>query len=318
MSVPHLLNGRQPHFEPVSEIFQRVKGNVAARTEQPEFAFGLPELDELTRGILRGKITVLAARSSEGKTSLCLQTAWRIAESGKTVAYISLEDDREELVERLFCQVRRVDNQALRRGEISSLNDSMIEHVFRNIKLLVMDDFGYSAREVEHIVMTLDPKPDVALVDYVQMVDDGGFESEYRAISQFVRQMKVFAEKHDIAVVLASQINRTGAQDGQPQLHHLARCGRLEEVANLVLLLYWPFRAKDSSFDYIPASDGQPQVGFAPESCPMDYFELCVGKNKTGPKGTVRLRFIGQHYRFEPWNSMAANYAEDQQEAFDV
>ena len=89
---------RQPRFERVSEIYHRVRRAVSRRTATPELPFGIPALDDLTRGLLRGKLAILAARSSQGKTSLALQTAWNLAEAGKTVAYITLEDDREELV----------------------------------------------------------------------------------------------------------------------------------------------------------------------------------------------------------------------------
>jgi replicative DNA helicase len=294
---PASTGPRQPRFERVSEIFQRVKQAVQSRTATPELPFGMPELDEITRGLLRGKITVIAARSSQGKTSFALQTAWHLADQGKTVAYLTLEDDREELVERLYCHVGRVDNQALRRGEWP-MDNPAIPSLFERLKLLVLDDYGYNVQELAHVVNTLSPTPDVVVVDYAQMIDDDQVESEYRAISLFVRHLKLFAEQSDIAVILCSQINRQGAQEGRPSLHHLARCGRLEEVANLVLLLYWPFITKDSSFDY---QSGIPNCGFAAGSCPADYFEVLVEKNKTGPKGIVRTRFVGKHYRFEPW-----------------
>jgi len=281
----------------VSEIFERVKMAVSKRTAMPELAFGIPALDELTRGILRGKLTVLAGRSSQGKTSMALQTAWHLADQGKTVAYLTLEDDREELVERLWCHVAGVDNQALRCGKLPP-DDPALLTVFQRVKLLALDEYGYNIDEIAHVVQTLQPMPDAIVVDYAQMIDDDQAESEYRALSLFVRHLKLFAEQMEIAVILCSQINRQGAQEGRPSLHHLARCGRLEELANLVLLLYWPHGMKDSSFDY---QSGPPVVGFPEGGCPSDYFELAVEKNKTGPKGVVRLQFIGSHYRFAPW-----------------
>lgn len=288
---------RQPRFERVSEIFKRVRAAVSTRTATPELAFGVPALDELTRGLLRGKLTIIAARSSSGKTSLALQTAWQLADAGKTVAYLTLEDDREELVERLWCHVGRVDNQALRRGELPP-DDPALVGVFERVKLLALDEYGYNIQEIAHVVQTLSPRPDVVMVDYAQMVDDDHVESEYRALSLFVRHLKLFAEQTEIAVLLCSQINRQGAQEGRPSLHHLARCGRLEELANLVLLLYWPHGTKDASFDY---QSGPPVVGFPDGGCPAEYFECLVAKNKTGPKGIVRLKFVGSHYRFESW-----------------
>ena len=159
-----------------------------------------------------------------------------------------------------------------------------------------MDNYGYTMPEIAHVVQELRPTPDVLIVDYAQMIDDEGYESEYRALSVFVRQLKLFAEHSRIATLLCSQVNRQGAQESRPALHHLARCGRLEEVANAVLMLYCPAMTGEASFDY-----QKDVMGFAEGACPREYFELSVEKNKTGPRGVVPLRFVGSQYRFEPW-----------------
>jgi replicative DNA helicase len=291
-----VVTPRQPRWERVDEVLERVVANIEARTAIPALPFGIAPLDKLTCGLVRGKVTVLAARSSHGKTSLALQTAWSLAQHGHTVAYFTLEDDREELVERLWCHVGSVDNQDLRRGIVPPISPELWR-TFRNVKLLAMDGFGYTMPEIVQVIDQCEPTPSVLVVDYVQMIDDSGAESEYRAIAQFIRELKVFAEQTKIAALVCSQINRQGATEGRPSLHHLARCGRLEEVANLVGLLYWPFGTHGASYDYSTS----PPLGFAPGDCPSDYFELEIAKNKTGPKGVVPLRFIGPHYRFEAW-----------------
>ena len=287
---------RQPVFERVSTIFERVQANVRTRTGQAEFAFGIPPLDAATHGLPKGKVTIIASRVSEGKTSLGLQVATHLAVSGKTVAFVSLEDDRESIVERLFCQTTRTDHAHLMMGQPEWERHPEILPVFDRLKLVVLDNFGYNFHELEAVMQTLDPKPDTVIVDYVQMVDQRERESEYEAVSRFVRHAKVFAETHKIGMVLLSQINRAGARDGRPELHHLANCGRLEQVANLVLLMFTPHYYEAESFDY-DAGSGQGM-----QTCPSDYVELMVAKNKTGPRGiVVPLRFVGSQYRFEPW-----------------
>ena len=280
----------QPTFERISTIMERLEAKIKTRTGEPALPFGIPALDRLTHGLIKGKITVMAARSSQGKTTLAMQTAWHLADLGKTVAYLTLEDDREELVERLLCHTVPWPNFKLRQGDVPVISKEL-RSVYARVKLLVLDEYGYNMPEIADTVHVLRPKVDVVVIDYAQMIDDDQWESEYRALSIFVRQVKMFAESEEIAVILASQINRQGAAEGRPSLHHLARCGRLEEVANLVLMLYWPAYSQDESFDR----------RFGRGECPHDYYELSVQKNKTGPKGTIPLRFIGEHYRFEPW-----------------
>ena len=133
------LPTRTPKFENVWSIYGRVKAGIAGRGDVPEFGFGIQALDWLTNGMQRGKLTIIAARTSEGKTALALQTAKQQALSGKTVAYLSLEDDREELVERLLCNHFQVNNQYLRRGLVENLPpDELVERVFPSLKLLVL------------------------------------------------------------------------------------------------------------------------------------------------------------------------------------
>lgn len=291
------MSDRQPSFERVSTIFERVKANVQGRTDAPALPCGIPPLDQAIRGLPQGKVTILAARTTEGKTSLGIQIAANLADCGKTVAYITLEDDRESLVERLYCQMARVDHGRLLAGQLSALEHPAMPRVFEQLRLLVLDNYGYNMRELETVMASLAPPPDVVFVDYAQMIDQAQRETEYEAISRFVRDVKVFAERHRIAVVLLSQINRVGARDGRPQLHHLASCGRLEQVANLVLLLFAPRFYDMASYDYDPTS------GRGLKDCPREYVELEIAKNKTGRRNViVPLRFIGSQYRFEAWH----------------
>ena len=287
---------REPLFENAGTIFSRVIEKIAQRKENPEFPFGLIALDEITHGITKERVTIIAARPSEGKTSLGLQTAFKIADTNRMVAYISLEDDREQLVEKLFCNIFDVENYELKKG----LNPSLLPKVevaskiFEQLHLLTLDGFGYNFQEFKQVVQNLKPKPEVVFLDYIQMIDSIK-ESRWEAISEFIRQVKKFALEEKIAVVILSQVNRTGADANRPCLHHLKQAGTLEEVADLVLILYYPFRYGDSSFDF------NTKTGQGLEVAPQDYLEIQVEKNKTGRTGIVPVRFLGQYYRFEDW-----------------
>lgn len=288
---------REAVFENVGTIFERVIERLGKRKEAPEHPFGLTELDEITHGITKERVTIIAARPSEGKTSLALQTAYRIANANRPVAYLSLEDDREQLVEKLFCNIFEVDNIVLKKGMNSFLTPKIesASKIFENLKLLALDGFGYNFSEFKHVVKSLQPKPEVILLDYIQMIDSGKNETRWDSISEFVRLVKRFALDEQIAVVILSQVNRTGADASRPGLHHLKQAGTLEEVADLVLILHYPFRYGAPSFDYMN------RVGRGMQYAPQDYLEIQVEKNKTGKTGIVPVRFIGPHYRFEDW-----------------
>src|SRR5262249_33281737 len=65
---------------------------------------GYVDLDEKTAGLQNSELILIAARPSVGKTALGLNLARNmIVQEQKTVFFVSLEQSRVELVERLLC-----------------------------------------------------------------------------------------------------------------------------------------------------------------------------------------------------------------------
>lgn len=291
---------RKLELENLYSIWSRRKEKIKNRTARPEFPFGIKSLDEITHGITKGKVTVIAARTSEAKTAFTLQAAFNIADSGKTVLYITLEDDSEQIAERIFSNIREIDNQDLIRGmvDFKKLDDEKVMEIFKRVKFLPVENFGHNFAEIKEAIDTLDPKPDLVFLDYVQMIEQKEKESEYEALSRFAQNVKKFAEKNDIGLVIVSQINRSGAKEGRPQAHHLQGCGRLEQVCDLLLILYCPYNYDDCSYDYDKVS------GKGMEQCPPEYVEINIAKNKNGLRNwVVPVTFTGRYYKFSEWIS---------------
>ena len=279
-------------LENLFSIWKRRKEKIRSRTNRAEYPFGIKKLDEVTHGITKGKVSVIAGRTSEAKTSFALQAAFNMANTGKTVLYITLEDDSEQIAERIFSNVMEVDNQALIQGMVSDelLDSPAMEKVFKSVKFLPVQNFGHNFSEIKTAIESIDPKPDIVFLDYVQMVEQLPRESEYESLSRFAQATKKFAEGEDVGLVIISQINRSGAKEGRPQAHHLQGCGRLEQVCDLLLILYCPFNSNDHSFD-----------GGMTE-CPKDYVEVIVAKNKNGQRNwVVPVKFTGKYYKFSEW-----------------
>ena len=286
---------RQLNCENLFQIYLGLRADIAKRTERPELPFGLTELDSRTHGLRRGRVHVIAARPSEGKTSLGLQIAWNLACSeSKTVAYVSLEDDRKQLLERILCNAQRIENTQLVRGIWTDETDAKakaMESVFKKIKFLLLDSFGFNWREFQVVIEKTQPKPDVIFLDYINMLELERGMNKRDVIGEFVRASKTWAIKENIAIVILAQINRAGAEDKRPRLHHLKDCGTLEEVADLVLVNYYPIRYGDKGI-----YSGPEQIA------PKEYLEIEIAKCKNyGQPGIVQVRFEGKFYRFEDW-----------------
>ena len=73
------------------------------RGEVVGVATGFSDLDQLTGGLQRSDLIIVAARPSMGKTSLALGMAYGAAVGhGKTVGIFSLEMSAEQLVQRVL------------------------------------------------------------------------------------------------------------------------------------------------------------------------------------------------------------------------
>lgn len=299
---------RELVLENLSVIWKRRKTEIKDRTKSPKYPFGIDHLDDITHGIRRGKVTILAARTSEAKTAFALQAALNLASAGKVVAYLSLEDDAGQLVERLASNVMEIDNQTLQNGtyDKDKFDSSALDKILKNIKMVMIDSYGFTFDEIQRVLDTVDPKPEIVFLDYVQMIDQAPGQSEYDALSRFALRCKKFSEKNNIGFFVVSQINRKGAEDGRPMAHHLQGCGKLEQVSDLLLILYRPHSYKDHSYDYEEGKgmDGKKVVINGMRECPVHYVELFVAKNKNGPRGdVVKLHFAGQYSKYEEWRS---------------
>lgn len=282
---------RIAEYQHISNIFDELKSDIKKRTEKPEFPFGLSALDEATHGLRRGRVHIIAARPGEGKTSLGIQTSWNLADSRKRIAYISLEDDKKRLTERMFCNIQKINNTELAKGiwtNDTQIKSEVMSSMFKNITFLVMDGFGYNWGEFENVLDAIKPQADVAFLDYINMIELSQGQNKRDTISEFVRNCKYYAVKKNMALVILAQINRSGADDSRPGMHHLKDCGTLEEVADLVLINHFPIRYNNKTFKG--------------EAAGQEYFEIMVAKIKDyGHPKIVPVRFVGRHYRFEDW-----------------
>ena len=102
---------------------------------------GYVDLDSMTAGLQNSELVIIAARPSIGKTSFALNLARHIAlEEKQPVFFVSLEQSRIELAERLLCCQARVDSHKLRTGHLSS----------EDMKILVAAGGQLSGRQGVH------------------------------------------------------------------------------------------------------------------------------------------------------------------------
>lgn len=256
----------------------------------------LPDLDSiLGGGLWRQEYTILAARPSDGKTSLALNIAENVAMGGHGVLFFSAEMPARVLVGKMAAVRAGISWYMARQGKLSEHGFSeLMRHGGEMYSLPIrIDDKTRNIRKVAaHVRATArDAKFDLRLVilDYLQLYNSGKRERvrerEIASMSQALADLRSTGV-HILALAQLNRISPDKAKTTRPSLDRLRESGSLEQDADNVLLIF-------------PAGkhgcrDPETQVSYE-----ESYVELAVAKQRLGPTGKVELNFIRELQRFE-------------------
>lgn len=266
--------------EQITPIFDRVVHRARNRDRTPRYPTGIGALDELTFGFHEGQVCTMAARPGEGKTSMMVQCAWNLAKLNIAVLLISLEMTKEELVERIFCHEMGVDNQILRRGDVSKVERQLSEFclLLAGKPIYLVDAKGYTMEEVEKIINNRPAK--AVFLDYLQLIKSGSDKKRHYEIGQYLRDFRKLAKSKGFCLITLAQINR-GSQERvnrRPMLHDLKDSGDIEQDSDTVLMLYWNANNE--------------------KEADINKYEVIVGKQRHGSVGTAKIKFFPNVYSF--------------------
>ena len=251
-------------------------------------ATGYLDLDNLTAGLQNSELVIVAARPSVGKTSFALNVIRHIAvEENQPIFFVSLEQSRIELAERLLCCQARVDSHRLRKGHLD--HDEMQKligagEILRQARLFIDDSPGQSMLRIAANARRLKLRHQIKLVviDYLQLIDpDNRKDSRQEQVANISRRLKFLARELEIPVVALAQVNRSSEdrQDHRPRLADLRESGAIEQDADTVMLLHRPELHEPGQHEGI--------------------VEVLVAKQRNGPTGEVTLTYLKQFMRFE-------------------
>lgn len=267
---------------------------------------GYADLDEITLGLQRTDLIIIAGRPSMGKTAFGLTLAQNAAFRGdKSFAVVfSLEMNKEQLVDRMLCSEAAVNSHKFRAGLITDAEFARV-HAAHELILeggpIEIDDtpgisVSYARKKLRRLSKQHNRKVDLVIFDYLQLM--GGnvgssskrYESRQQEVSQISRELKSLAKELDAPVVALSQLSRApearAANNHRPLLSDLRESGSIEQDADVVGFVY-----REEEY---PHADGT-VVGHG-------EIEIIIGKQRNGPTGTKKLYFNKETGAF-------ANYA---------
>jgi len=273
--------------EVLDKFFDQIDYLQEHRGEVVGVPTGFTDMDQLTGGLQRSDLIILAARPSMGKTSLALGIAYGAAvANGKSVGIFSLEMSAEQLVQRLLSMETGVDSHRLRLGQIDDGEWDRISRAFGRLaeaKIFIDDGSGSSIMDVRSKARRLQAEHglDLIVIDYLQLMSARRTENRVQEISEISRGLKGLARELNVPVLALSQLSRAveSRADHHPMLSDLRESGSIEQDADIVLFIYREDKYEEDS----------EKKGIA---------EIIVAKHRNGPVGSINLRFFDRTARF--------------------
>ena len=263
---------------------------VAAGDTSPGIPTGFPLLDRAFGGGLKpGKVIVVAARPSVGKTSLALQVLLNAAKQQQPGLLLSMEMPAGELLDRAAANLAGVPLDRISGGGLDDDDWGRMSagaDAARALPLFVDDQPALGLLDIRAKARRVKQSDGLAVlvVDYLQLCSSTlPADRRHHQIEHISRGLKQLAKELDITVIALSQLSRAATKRDEPELDDLKESGAIEEDADAVLLLHpW-------------AKQGDSIVVLAK-----------LAKNRGGKRGRIPLEFDG---RLQRWDSSTADIA---------
>ena len=266
----------------IDQLFQRDNPLTGVAT-------GYYELDNMTSGLQKSDLIIVAGRPSMGKTAFAMNIAQHAAiKEELPVAIFSLEMPSEQLAMRMMSSLGRIDQHKVRTGKLSDDDWPRLTSavgMLSEVNMFIDDTPALTPGDLRARCRRLAREHGLGLivVDYLQLMEvPGTKENRATEISEISRSLKSLAKELECPVMAMSQLNRSleQRQDKRPVMSDLRESGAIEQDADVIMFIY-----RDEVYDE--------------DSMDKGIAEINIGKQRNGPVGMRKLRFFGEYTTFE-------------------
>lgn len=301
--VEELVNTAQAEVYAISDRYEKAKyrtlqelgPGLLAELEQnanreQEFQgipTGFSELDKKLNGLRENQMIIIAARPGAGKSTLAMDIARSAAiKHNRPTVYFTLEMNANELAMRLLAAESNIFLDKMIKGNLDTRDWERVIKTMERIeeKPLIIDDTpNMTMAEIRAKCRRLKQhhKIELVIIDYLQLLSSSASgrraESRQQEVSEQSRSIKLLAKELEVPIIAVSQLNRgpETRENKRPQVSDLRESGSLEQDADVVMLIHREDMYKSMNDE------------------PTGEAEIIVGKQRSGPTGTVKLLFRG-------------------------
>lgn len=271
-----IATGNSANIRPVADTIDATLDSLDEAVTYVESPW--ENVNHLIQGWRPGALYVIAARPSVGKTVAGFQAALSLANKGP-VAFTSLEMDHAELELRMVAQEAKVDMGRITAKKLTNADWERVAAArerWARLPLFIDPSRDASLAQAARHAWSVKRKHGLAalVVDYIGLLEHPDRrKSEYEAVTEHSRRLKLLAKELGVPVIILAQLNRGSEhREGKvPQLSDLRSSGAIEQDADVVILLHRNLMESPHEAD------------------------LIVAKNRHGITGTAQMDFIGHH-----------------------
>lgn len=231
--------------ESLELMIENINKNSSEAKSHSGTQIGFKKFDERSGGFQTSDFNVIAAESSQGKTSLALSMARNMAVDGSKIAIYSLEMKAMQVAARLTSMETGLPANVLL---YSKFDKEMYQQLHGGIGRLTRSEIYIDEKStsslssitasIRTMVKTYGVKG--VFVDYIQLIHAGdkGMNKEQQT-AMIARTFKNLAKELDIWITALSQLSRDNTNP-VPSIKRLRDSGQIEEAADVVILIYRP------------------------------------------------------------------------------
>ncbi len=259
---------------------------------------GYSILDNMTSGLQKSDLIVLAARPSVGKTAYALNLARNVARSSlnnnASVAIFSLEMSAEQLLHRIIAAESAVPIGNIKTGNLTIEEQQTIGYGIDNLSsynIFIDDTPGIKIGELKSKARKLKVEKglDFIVIDYLQLITTASkIDNRQQEVSEISRELKALAKELQIPILALSQLSRgvEQRQDKKPMMSDIRESGAIEQDADIIMMLYRPEYYQNNLEEEFTEEiyDGKT--------------ELIITKHRNGSTGTLEYKFLKEINKF--------------------
>lgn len=232
-----------------ARVYDQIGETMRLNGKRTGVATGLADLDELTSGLQKSDLVVIAGRPATGKTAFALNIAAHAAiKEQANVMIFSLEMSKEQLVMRIMATENEIPLQSIRTAELENQQILKIADGFNtigNASIFIDDTPGASVAEIRSKCRRQKAMYglDIVVIDYLQLMQaTGKRDSRVLEIADITRGLKILAKELQVTILLLAQLSRAPEirKDHMPIMSDLRESGSIEQDADIIMMLYRP------------------------------------------------------------------------------